>query len=1469
MVKRLVHALLIVLTLVIGAAAAAIIVSQTAWFKNWLRGYIVREAKQYLNGTLTIERLGGNLFFGVEMENIGVSMDGEQVVAVKDLGLDYNVFELVSRGLSVDNIRLDHPVIYLRREGDTWSLSRLIKKQEQEADRRGPEKPISIDAIDITGGSVMVDGPVGTSGVEVPKRFEHLDAKLSFKYEPVHYSIEITQVTFRGSEPAIALNALSGGVAVREDTVFVEKLQLRTAESTLSFEGAVQNYLDKPVFNLEISSDKLSLPEIARIVPALAGIKLQPKFQVKTAGPLDHLGVDMNVQSTAGDVWGQVTADVQTPGQAVSGHLSVKNLDLAPILKDPRQKSDITADTHFDLRAESFSNVNSLHGNVEFHSPRLMAAGYAAGPVDAKARIDGRRVGLDARGSAYGASATATGQVTLPDTAKNAKAYPIAFDLRGQARHVDLRRLPRDLKVPPAETNVNAAYHVAGTVAAGTNVRGELTFEPSAIAGAQIAKGSTARFSVDGEDIGYAADATVTNLDLQRVGQEFKVAALADDRYKSRINGHVIAEGRGTKPETVDLTAKGDLTDTDVMGGHIPQVTFDASLAHDTAHVKANGAFAGFDPAMISGKPQMKGKVTGNLDVDATVANVSKGVTADSVEARADITLEPSTVGGLQITRAHVDGDYRDSSGETRALEIVGRDLNVQGSGTLALNETGQSNFKLHADSSNLEEIGKLVDQPISGIGKVDATITGNKRELKAAGNVTGDGFKYGDNGALSASSDFTATVPNLEPADASVTATTHATFVTLAGQNINELDAKTTYQQKQLAFDATAKQPERSLTAAGSALLHPEHQEVHLRSLGLTSKGMQWQTAPNTEATIKYAVRGVGAPGVSDVRVAVENLRLVNGDQAIDADGSFGGPGDALHVTARNIDVATIDALLLREPQLTGRLNATSTITGTKDAPHVQADFKVEKGGFRQFKYDTLGGTVNYGGKGLDVDARLQQNPTTWIEAKGYVPVAAFKSGTTVEGIHRTSVPREDQFDLHVDSSQIDLGLIQGFTTELTNVTGTLQAKVDITGAADDPHPNGVVTVQNGAFLVKSTGVPYTNLDAKIDLQEDKVHIDQLRVLDNQKKPLSVTGDLAVHEQQLGGVTIAIKSEDFKVIDNKMGNVRINSDMRIAGEVAAPRVEGTLGLTTGWISVDEILAQVGESPYSTEETKYLTDAKADQGQKPASSTFEALQMDVRVTVPNDLVVKASDLQAPGAPIGLGALNITLGGDLWANKVAYDRLRLYGVVNTVRGTYDFQGRRFTILRDGTVRFEGTDEIDPRLDIRTERVIQAVTARVDVRGRLTQPEIVLSSVPPLEQGDILALIVFNQPLNTLGEGQQISLAQRAQALATGALASGLAKEIGDALGVDTFEISTAPETPGTYATLTIGQQVGQNLYLKVEQGLGEQSSTNFIVEYELAKWLRLQTNVLQGSSTQQNLFQRMQGSGVDLLFFFSY
>jgi len=215
-----------------------------------------------------------------------------------------------------------------------------------------------------------------------------------------------------------------------------------------------------------------------------------------------------------------------------------------------------------------------------------------------------------------------------------------------------------------------------------------------------------------------------------------------------------------------------------------------------------------------------------------------------------------------------------------------------------------------------------------------------------------------------------------------------------------------------------------------------------------------------------------------------------------------------------------------------------------------------------------------------------------------------------------------------------------------------------------------------------------------------------------------------------------------------------------------------------------------------------------------------------------------------------------------------DRVRLYGDVKTVRGTYDFQGRRFEILRDGSIRFDGTDELDPRLDIRTRRVIQAVEAFVTIRGTMKQPEIVLTSTPPLEPGDVLSLVVFNRPLSELGEGEQISLAARAQSLAAGAVVNQLAESIGGALHLDTFEIALAPEV-GTDALVTVGQQIGQSLYLKVQQGVGGESQTNVILEYELTKWLRLQTNVVQGSATQASMFRRAQDTGADLIFFLSF
>ena len=127
--------------------------------------------------------------------------------------------------------------------------------------------------------------------------------------------------------------------------------------------------------------------------------------------------------------------------------------------------------------------------------------------------------------------------------------------------------------------------------------------------------------------------------------------------------------------------------------------------------------------------------------------------------------------------------------------------------------------------------------------------------------------------------------------------------------------------------------------------------------------------------------------------------------------------------------------------------------------------------------------------------------------------------------------------------------------------MTGTAQADIHVTGPGMDPRPKGEIRFTGGAFTVDATGVPYTGLNGRIELQDDRVHIASLGVVDNARSPLSLTGDVPIRRALKGDVKLHITARDFKVLDNKMGKVRINSDLQVAGELRAPHIEGELGV--------------------------------------------------------------------------------------------------------------------------------------------------------------------------------------------------------------------------------------------------------------------------------------------------------------------
>jgi autotransporter translocation and assembly factor TamB len=61
-----------------------------------------------------------------------------------------------------------------------------------------------------------------------------------------------------------------------------------------------------------------------------------------------------------------------------------------------------------------------------------------------------------------------------------------------------------------------------------------------------------------------------------------------------------------------------------------------------------------------------------------------------------------------------------------------------------------------------------------------------------------------------------------------------------------------------------------------------------------------------------------------------------------------------------------------------------------------------------------------------------------------------------------------------------------------------------------------------------------------------------------------------------------------------------------------------------------------------------------------------------------------------GSGVGLGNVNLTAGGDFTIVREGAEAPVLVGTISTVRGTYDFQGRRFEVQRDGQITFRGSN-----------------------------------------------------------------------------------------------------------------------------------------------------------------------------------
>jgi translocation and assembly module TamB len=186
-----------------------------------------------------------------------------------------------------------------------------------------------------------------------------------------------------------------------------------------------------------------------------------------------------------------------------------------------------------------------------------------------------------------------------------------------------------------------------------------------------------------------------------------------------------------------------------------------------------------------------------------------------------------------------------------------------------------------------------------------------------------------------------------------------------------------------------------------------------------------------------------------------------------------------------------------------------------------------------------------------------------------------------------------------------------------------------------------------------------------------------------------------------------------------------------------------------------------------------------------------------------------------------------------------------GTVVIRRGHIMINDQRFEFDR-ARIMFDGSEEINPGLDIQISHEYPEVTAIVEVHGTLKHPELRFTSDPPIyDQSGVIGLIMTGGAVGGDPSASQFN----AEAAVTNALLGALADNIAPALGLDVLRIGGQQAQSDTGAQgdtdtrVEVGKYLSPRVYLSFVHVFGapENDNTNEAqVEYRMTRHWVMQT-----------------------------
>jgi translocation and assembly module TamB len=471
---------------------------------------------------------------------------------------------------------------------------------------------------------------------------------------------------------------------------------------------------------------------------------------------------------------------------------------------------------------------------------------------------------------------------------------------------------------------------------------------------------------------------------------------------------------------------------------------------------------------------------------------------------------------------------------------------------------------------------------------------------------------------------------------------------------------------------------------------------------------------------------------------------------------------------------------------------------------------------------------------------------------------------------------------NLRTDS--VDLGVFEAFVPGFQNARGTLVANVDVRGTVKQPVIDGQFRIKNGSASLTNVGLTVDKVNADVLLERDTVFIQRMSAETSRDRrgTISVQGFVSLQEYTNPVFNLRAQARDFHIIE-KPGlaslDISTDNDLTLTGPFKRATVTGAVRVDRGTIYIPELLTkQIVD--LSDPEFAGIVDTLLARDRKllpetPSDFARNLTLENVAVNIGDAVWLRSSEANVK---LG-GSLNVTLGRSTRTGERS--QLALEGTLNAVRGTYrltlvdPFVQPTFDV-ESGSLRFFGTPDLNPTLDIRAIHTIRQTNARsanlrdirvrVNIAGTLSHPTLTLDNPDnlPLSQSDLLSYLITGEPAIALDNTQGLYRTQLASfALRYGStlLTNAIPRNLVDIIEIQTGRVNDArtaqTNDPYLYSLLNsraiVGKQIGNNWFLGLSTGLCFVNANNFKdnfglkLEYRFNSIYSAQAGIEPGSS----------------------